>query len=71
MLNETLEENIRLTKKEIEKADIMIGFFRWMAEREEKDKEKSATYKVKADQLEASKKVNELFLEYAKEHAEE
>ena len=49
----------------------MIGFFRWMAEREEKDKEKSATYKVKADQLEASKKVNELFLEYAKEHAEE
>lgn len=63
MLDEILEKKIRQTKEEIATADLMIGFMNWMTE-QEKDKEKSATYKVKADQISLGKKINEKFLEY-------
>ena len=63
MREEILNKKIAQTKEEIETANIMVEFLRWMAEGEA-DKEKAATYNVKADQMEVSKKINEKFIEF-------
>lgn len=65
MQKEYLENKIKQVEVEVNNGELLIGFYKWLAEAEE-DKTKKAEWKVKADQLAETKKFNEKFLEYAK-----
>lgn len=65
MENDFLKNKIEQVEIAVKNDTLIEGFYMWLAENE-KDKEKSAQWKVKADQTRMSKKFNEDFLEYAK-----
>lgn len=65
MQKEKLQEKLTKIQEEIDNQDVMLAFYKWMADNEE-DKQKSAAYLVKRDQVEEAKKFNEKFIEFAK-----
>ena len=65
MQKEQITKNIERVEIENANAELMIGFYLYLAD-QEKSKEKSAQYKVKADQLKANVEFNNKFLNYAR-----
>lgn len=65
MEREFIDNKIKQAEIALNNDTMMIGFYEWLAGKES-DKKKSADWKVKADQVKATKKFNEDFLEYAK-----
>lgn len=66
-MQEILNRLIDNSQNEIKSADFMIGFYNWQADNE-MDKEKSATLRVKADQIVKIKENNQKTIEQLTEY---